>query len=122
MASYAEIVEIVVPSGAVAGAVVRVEIKVKNIYSGTMGIAVTAVYGTTQFSISPGSANVGPGVTQSFYGSFVMPSSAVTITAYSWWYGSDGLWHLDDQKTQSVSLTQLAPSVGGFTISDYVKV
>ena len=35
-----------------------------------------------------------------------MPGKDVTVHAYSYWYGADDLWHLDDQMTKPVDLTE----------------
>ena len=125
--TYAEIVEVVAPGSAAADSTVSVEVKVKNKHSSTIGIMVGGAldYGVTPW---PGigfpdySANVEPGATRTFYGSFKMPSKAVTIHAYSYWYGSDGSWHFDDERTKKVNLAELAAAISQFQILDYSKV
>jgi len=51
-----------------------------------------------------------------------MPDRAVTIHAYSYWYGADGSWHPDDEMTKAVSLAALTPQVSEFKIADFYKV
>jgi len=127
MAQVAEIIEIVAPSEAVAGSTVTIRVTIKNKASVEAGIMVGGAleYGPTPWpSITfPNDwANFPPGESYYFEGYFTMPDSDVTIHAYSYWYGSDGLWHFDDEKTKDVNLTELAPEVTQFEISNYVKV
>jgi hypothetical protein len=51
-----------------------------------------------------------------------MPSSNVTFTVYSYYYGADGSYYRDDEKTMSISLAALTPAVSQFKIADYIKV
>jgi len=127
MAQVAEITEIVAPSEAVAGSTVTIRVTIKNLASVEAGIMVGGAleYGPIPWPgiTFPNSwANVPAGQTQSFSGYFTMPNSDVTIHAYSYWYGEDGAWHFDDEKTKNVSLTELAPEVTQFEISDYAKM
>ena len=128
MAQYAQIVEIVAPSQAAPGDQVNITVRIKNLYSGTISIMVG---GALEYGVSPWPgidfpanwANVDAGATYSFSGSFIMPNSAVTIHAYSYWYGSDGSWYYDDQLTKSVGLANVSqPTVSEFRIADFVKV
>ena len=127
MAQYAQIVEIVAPSQAVPGERVDITVRIKNTYSAAIGIMVG---GALEYGVSPwpgisfaeNSANVNGGVTHSFSGYFTMPNKAVTIHAYSYWYGADGAWHFDDEKTKSVNLATLTPQVSEFKIADFTRV
>ena len=128
MAQYADIVEIVAPSQATAGNTVSITVRIKNTYSGAMGVM---VIGTLEYGVSPWPgidfpedyANVSGEATYSFSGSFTMPNSQVTIHAYSYWYGADGYWYYDDELTRSVDVTTVPePSISEFRISDFVKV
>lgn len=109
--SYTEIVEIVAPSSAVAGQRVDIEVRIKNTYSAAIGVMAG---GALEYGITPWptidypdyQANVAAGATHTFYGHFTMPDNDVTIHAYSYWYGSDGAWHFDDEKTKEVNLTE----------------
>ncbi len=118
---YADIVEIVAPNQASPGELVNVEVKVKNLSDYGFYIAVSAVVDGSQIPITPDYAGVDPGATSSFYGSLTMPSSRVTITAYSWfWTGSE--WYRDDQMTKDIALATLTPQVSEFKIADCSKV
>ena len=127
MAQYADIVEIVAPSQAAPGSRVDITIRIKNLYSAPIGVMVGGAleYGISPWpsiSFSEDSANVNAGVTYSFNGYFYMPESRVTIHAYSYWYGADGYWHVDDELTKVVNLASLTPQVSEFQISDFYKV
>lgn len=127
MAQYAQIVEIVAPSQAVAGERVDITVRIKNTYSAAIGIMVGGAleYGVTPWpgiSFPENSANVNGGATHSFSGYFTMPNKAVTIHAYSYWYGADSAWHFDDEKTKSVSLATLSPQISEFKIADFTRV
>lgn len=113
MALYADIVEIVAPGVAVSGSRVDITVKVKNTYTSPIGIMVG---GALECGITPwpaitfpsNVANVDAGVTHSFTGYFVMPDRDVKIHAYSYYYGADGNWHLDDEMTRDVTLATSA--------------
>ena len=127
MAQYVQIVEIVAPSQAIAGERVDITVRVKNLYSAPIGVMVG---GGLEYGVSPwpgitfpeNNTNVDGGAVQSFSGNFIMPDKAVTIHAYSYWYGADGYWYFDDEKTKYVSLATLAPQVSEFRIADFYKV
>lgn len=127
MAQYAQIVEIVAPSQAVSGERVDITVRIKNTYSAAIGIMLAGAleYGVTPWpgiTFPENNANVNAGVTYSFSGHFTMPNKAVTIHAYSYWYGADSSWHFDDEKTKSVNLATLTPQVSEFRIADFYKV
>lgn len=127
MAQYADIVEIVAPSQAAPGSRVDITIRIKNLYSAPIGVMVGGAleYGVSPWpgiSFSEDSANVNAGVTYSFNGYFYMPENRVTIHAYSYWYGADGYWHVDDELTKVINLVTLTPQVSEFKISDFYKV
>lgn len=127
MARYADIVEVVAPSEAQEGQVVNITVKIKNLYSSTIGIMVG---GALEYGVSPWSAitfpynseNVGAGLTISFAGNFIMPDKAVKIHAYSYWYGADGLWHVDDEEVKNVNLAAVTPEFANFAVSSLQKV
>jgi hypothetical protein len=124
---YADIMDIVAPDEALAGSRVDIQVRIKNVYNATIGIMVAGAleYGVTPW---PGiefpeySANVPPGETHAFAGNFTMPERAVTVHAYSYWYGSDGYWHFDDEMTKVVKLAELVPTFGELKIKDYVPI
>jgi len=127
MAQYAQIVEIVAPSQAVSGERVDITVRIKNTYSAAIGIMVGGAleYGVTPWpgiTFPENSANVNAGATYSFSGYFTMPNKAVTIHAYSYWYGADGAWHFDDEKTKNVALATLTPQISEFKIADFTRV
>jgi len=123
---YTEIVGIVAPSSAVAGQKVNIEVRIKNTYSASIGIMAG---GALEYGVVPWptidypsyQANVAAGATHTFYGSFTMPDSDVTIHAYSYWYGSDGAWHFDDDKTKGIDVAELVPEFSQFAISNYSR-
>jgi len=118
--AFTEIVDIVAPSSAPAGSRVDITVKIKNLYSSTIGIMVG---GALEYGVSPWptitfpspSANVGPGATYSFNGYFTMPSVAVTIHAYSYYYAEG--WHFDDEAVKAVSLAEVfAGTISGMEL------
>lgn len=127
---YTQIVEIIAPSEAVAGETVLLTIRVRSLFTSPMGIMVG---GALDYGISPwptidchypdNQAIVGPGDTHSFSCDFVMPDSDVTVHAYSYWYGSDSAWHLDDEATKNISLLAVVkPTFSDFKIRKYDSV
>jgi hypothetical protein len=113
VAQYADIIEIVAPSQAAQGSRVDITVKIKNIYSAAIGIKVVGVPEYEglpsglyiQFPIQ--SDNVNAGATYSFGGYFTMPDKKVTIHIYSYWFGADNLWHLDDEMTKVVNIAEV---------------
>ncbi len=127
MAQYAQIVEILAPSQAAPGERVDITVRIKNTYSAAIGIMVGGAleYGVTPWpgiSFPENNANVDGGAIHSFSGYFTMPDKAVTIHTYSYWYGADGYWYLDDEKTRYMALATLTPQVSEFRIADFYKV
>ena len=127
MAQYAQIVEIVAPSQAIAGERVDITVRIKNAYSATIGIMVAGAleYGVTPWpgiTFPENSANVNAGVTYSFSGYFTMPNKKVSIHAYSYYYASDGYWYFDDEMTKTVNLAQIPESeFGSIEIVSYQR-
>jgi len=127
MALYAQITEIVAPAQALSGSMVDITVKIKNLYSEVISLMVG---GGLEYGVSPwpgitypqSGADVAAGATYSFNGYFYMPDKAVTIHAYSYWYGGDGYWHFDDEKTRAIAIAALTPVLSEFRISDYLKV
>ena len=109
--AYTQITGIVAPSSAAPGSRVDITVKIKNIYSSTIGIMVggSLDYGVTPWpsiTFPTYSANVDAGQTYSFSGYFTMPDKKVTIHAYSYWYGDDG-WHYDEEMTKNMSVSEV---------------
>jgi len=112
VALYAQIVEIVAPDRAAPDSRVDVTVRIKNLSSDTISISVGGAleYGSGSWlliTFPEWWANVGPGETHSFTGSFDMPASPGTIHGYANWYGSDGYWHFDDEMTKAVAVTEI---------------
>ena len=126
MAQYADIVGIVAPAEAVAGNRVDITVRIKNLYSSTIGIMVGGAleYGVTPWpgiNFPDDTENVAGGVTHSFNGWFTMPSKRVTIHAYSYYY-ADGSWHFDDEMTRAVDLAAVPESeFGSIEIISYAR-
>ena len=112
IAMYATIVSVSAPASALAGERVDIQVKIRNDYSSSIGIMVG---GALEYGVSPwpgitfsvNQANVDFGVTYAFNGYFTMPDKDVTLHAYSYYYGSDGYWHFDNEKTVSVELSAI---------------
>ena len=127
MAQYAEIVEIVAPAEAVASNQVDIIVRIKNLHTATITIMVG---GALEYGVSPWPTITYPGYMvdtpggwiAEFNGYFTMPSAGVKIHAYSYWYGDDGYFHFDDEKTKDVKLAELVPAFSEFEITDYRKV
>jgi hypothetical protein len=127
MAQYADIVEIIAPGEAAGGSRVDITIRIKNKYSSVIGIMAG---GALEYGISPWpgitfpdpSANVDGGATRSFSGNFIMPDKRVTVHAYSYYYGSDGYWHFDDEMTRAINLAEeIESEFGSIAIISYQR-
>ena len=127
MAYYADIVDIIAPSEAKPGDRVDITVRIKNTYSSSVGIMAG---GALEYGVSPwpgisfpdSSANVDGGATHSFSGYFTMPDKRVTIHAYSYYYGSDGYWHFDDEMTRTVNLAEeIESEFGSIAIISYQR-
>ena len=101
--SFTDIVAITAPNNAIAGEVVSVSVNVRSLYSSSVRISVAATYNGSRF-LGPADQWISPGATGSWSASFTMPNFDVDIWAYSSYMGTDGLWHLDDELSKSVSL------------------
>ncbi len=127
MAQYADIVEIVAPGEAAGGSRVDITVRIKNKHSSTIGIMAG---GALEYGVSPWpgitfpdlSANVDGGITRSFSGYFTMSDKRVIIHAYSYYYGSDGYWHFDDEMTKTINLTEeIESEFGSIAIISYQR-
>ncbi|GAJ05454.1 unnamed protein product, partial [marine sediment metagenome] len=92
---------------AVAGESVPVTIKIKNIYTAYIHVSAVGVYDSEERFIDWLDYWIPAGSTHSFSGSFIMPSYAVTIHAYSWYEGVDGYLYPDDEADKNVSLAEV---------------
>lgn len=101
--TYTQIVSITAPTSAVAGSLVSVVARVKNLASYAIYIAATGRYDGKDFAFKPEYANVGAGVTTSFTHSFVMPAKDVRVDVWSfYWTGTD--WVQDDQAYVNIAV------------------
>ena len=105
--TYTDIVDIVAPTSAVAGETVDVTIKIKNIYSSLIHVSAVGVYDSEERFIDWLDYWIPAGSTHSFSGSFIMPSYAVTIHAYSMYEDIYGYWNSDDEAAKDVSLAEV---------------
>jgi len=114
--AWTEIISLSAPSAAAAGSQVSVVVKVKNLATYGIYIAVTGVFDSTEISFTPDYASVDAGATYSFNGSFTMPSKKVTVTVYSfYWIGTE--WHQDDQKSVSIDIQAVWVTVASTTLA-----
>lgn len=125
--TYVDVISIVAPNEAVAGGTVDITVTIKNISSYLLSAMVGAYL---EYGVSPwpevtfpyNSVTLNPGEIHSFNGPFTMPDHDVIIHAYSYWYGNDGLWHFDDEKTRSVDLTTIEEVFSNLDITNWIKV
>lgn len=118
MGRYTRFDQVLIPASAVAGENVPIAADVVNLDSKPIYISLAAEFDSSDFLMYPDYALVAPGET-SFGGFFVMPSKAVRVTLYLYyWDGND--WILDGQLNWDVSLQQAAPLFSELTAS-YAK-
>ena len=127
---YTEIISVEAPASAVAGSLVSVRVTIKNKFSSEIGIMVG---GALEYGVSPWPtisfpndwANFPAGVSYYFDGTFTAPyyppGKEIIIHAYSYYYGGDGSWHFDDEKTKSISLGAAEAEFQSLSVS-YAKV
>jgi hypothetical protein len=130
MAQYADIISIT-PSLTEApyGTQVGVSVKVKNKHSAALSVMVVAFLDLPGVNYLMGLGpheqirEIAAGAYQSFAGSFTMPNQDVNVVAYSYWLGTDGSLHADDDMTIEVKLASIGSSqFGAITITNYAKV
>ena len=114
--AHIRITEILAPGQAAPGEVVPVTARIQNLDSIPIGIMAVGVpeypglpAGLYITGLGPHEAwvNTNPGWIAEFSGYFLMPGSPVTVHIYGYFYGTDGLWHLEDQKTRAVMLGEV---------------
>ncbi len=113
---------ITAPSSASKGSTVSTSVLVSDISGAAEYVAVTAVFDSTQFIITPDYQLLSAYGSVSFTGSFIMPDAGVAVTFYSYyWDGSQ--WVFDNELSQTIQLTSaMTPTVSGFKIASYQKV
>ncbi|GAI91573.1 unnamed protein product, partial [marine sediment metagenome] len=110
--TYTELEEIIAPAEAAPGDLVTVEVRVKNLHTGTIYIATTGRYDSVDILPTEDYAIVDPGATRSFYFSFTMPNNDVKFRVWSfYWIGTE--WYQDDYSYVDIALEAIAPPVAG---------
>ncbi|GAI62184.1 unnamed protein product [marine sediment metagenome] len=103
--TYTSIEAIIAPAEASPGDLVTVEVRVKNLYTGTIYIATTGRYDSVDILPTEDYAIVDPGATRSFYFSFTMPNKDVELRVWSFfWTGEE--WYQDDYSYIDIALTR----------------
>ena len=115
---YTNIIDIIAPAEAAAGELVTVEVRVQNLYTDRIFIAVTGQYDGVDIYFSPDYANVGAGETYSFTTSFTMPNKDITFHVWSWyWTGEE--WYQDDYGSVYIALKVAEPEFRAFEVTEY---
>jgi len=106
-----------------AGATVVVAVRLKNISSQTLYLAVTGAYNSTQLIFSPAYYNTGPNQTAYFEANFVMPSKDIRIWAKGgYWDSYYGDWIFDSYVEKQLLLSTATPQFYDFRIAQYQKL
>lgn len=106
--AYTQIVGIIAPSEAAYGDLVSIEVRVRNLYTTPIYIAVTGRYDGVDILFSPDYISVGAGATYSFSSSFTMPNNDVRLHVWSfYWTGTD--WYQEDYSYVDIALGVEAP-------------
>lgn len=102
--TYTDIISITAPASAKYGDAVSVTVKVKNIFSLPLNIAITGKYNGVNISFSPSFKSVGAGATYSFTSSFTMPNKSIKLDVWSsFWVDYVG-WYQDDYEYVNITL------------------
>lgn len=113
--AYTDIVSIIAPAEAAYGDLVNIEVRVKNLYTDPIYIAISGRYDGVDIFFSPEYATVEAGATYSFTRSFTMPNNNVRLHVWSfYWTGSE--WYQDDYSYVDITLA-VPPEVYTGTIS-----
>lgn len=120
MKTYSEIVQIKAPLIAPPGAMVPVDITIKNTWNDYLHLYVYAYQDSDLVFWQD--VWLGPSNTTVLYGSFPMPGKNVTVLVELYYESADGYLYLDDSQTKSVVCSTSAPQVSEFKIKDFVKV
>jgi len=118
---YTEIVAIIAPDNAVAGATVDVEVQIKNISTEQVHVYCIGVRDSAERFIDWLEAWLGPGSVQSFHGSFIMPNEDVIVNIYTYYRDAEGYLHSEESLQYPIKVI-VTPQFGGFSITDYSKV
>ncbi len=121
MAQYAEITHVGGPESATEGNWVMIPVQIVNKWHHALSLRCTGHH-TPQELFIDRIRDVASGETWYLSGLFRMPNHDVVVLIASWFLGTDGQYHLDDQKTRTIKLTELVPSFSEFKITDYRAV
>ncbi len=127
MAQYTDILDVEAPAEASAGEEVVIKVDIKNLYTSVISVKTSAIVfvGTDavdSVTFPTSYVNLDPGHIYQFGGYFIMPGNDVRVHVVSYWYGSDGNWHIDDNMDKELKLAGLATEFSDFKIYDYQKV
>ena len=107
--AYTDIIDIIMPDSAPAGATVDIEVHIRNTHSASIHINATGRVGTEEgLQFGGEGVAVFAGSEGVFHDSFIMPSQTVTLTIWSWFWSASGEWVQDDIGTAAIT-------VGGVT-------
>jgi len=116
---YTDIVEVIAPDKAIVGDTVQVIVRVKNLYTEAIYIAVTGRYNETNLSFSPPNAAVSAGQTYDFTTFFTMPQKDIRVHLWSWYWARE--WYQDDYTYKDI-IAEAVPVFKELKIEDYVTV
>lgn len=119
---YTKIVEIIAPDSALAGEIVPVTFRIKNLWMATIPIWAVGVLDSELTFIRWEVFWVPAGETYSYSGSFTMPDRDVVIHAYTYFMAEDGYQYLDDSASKNVNLLEVAPALSDFEIRSFSKI
>lgn len=122
MGTFTDITDIIAPSEAAYGDTLTVEVRVKNLYSEPLSIAVGGRANGIIVPFGPESATVLPGHTYAFIGHFVMPNRNVRLEAWSsCWKGVEWYQLSDDYAYVDIALkeVEIEPEFQNFGIAEY---
>ena len=116
MGTILQIVGVITPQSAEQGEQVEVVVRVKNVYSAAVAyVAVTGSYGTTplpQEVWTPVVTSIEAQQTVDFATVITMPNKSISVNVGAWYYGTDGVFHLNDQKSVNITLGTEEPPNG----------
>jgi len=107
--TYTDIVNVIAPSSAVPGEQVTVEVQVKSINPSGAVVTVTGNIGGIPVYFGSKSYALPYGYSQSFYETFIMPSSNAIVYVWSWIQYSDGSWQVDDETSVAINVEEEPP-------------
>jgi len=101
--AYTDIISISGPAEVAAGALVNLDVAVKNLWTGSFYVAVTGSYDGVGIYPSIDYLTIQPGETLHFYFAFTMPNKNITVNFWSfYWTGTE--WYPDDTQAVQIKL------------------